>query len=261
MKKIIAGIFLSVFMSAAALGQNTLTLTGAGGKRSAGGGGTLLIDSEMPKTAGVGLAQYATAQASPLSFSFTNAAGNVLYLGVALNTDVTGVTVSVTYNSVAMTQLGAISPDANSLNTGAIYLFRLSNPATSANTLSISWTGGGTATVEAAAISLSSANATPDTGSATTAQDTGDFSSSAFTVTVPSTTNGNSVIQAACFGDPSYASVSGTLSANTATNADGGAFCNNFAFQYDSTTGGSKAMTINGTTGTSWATLGIEVKH
>lgn len=222
---------------------------GVGGG-TGGGGGSLAVDSQMPSSA----ATYNAAQTSPKTFSFTNTAGNVLYVA-ATNSNSSAVT-SVTYNGVSMTQLG-VTAAANGSG-GKIQLYRLSSPATGSNTVSVSFTGGGTPTVMAAAISLSGANATPDTGTATTANDLGG-TATAFTVVVPSTVSGNIVLEAACFGDPSYSSVNGTLSANTAANPDGSATCNNFALQDATTAGGSKTMTVNGTTTTSWAALGIAV--
>ena len=219
---------------------------------TAGGGGALAVNSQMPTQT----AQYVASQTSPWTFSFTNTSGTVLYLAVMVGDNTS--TVAATYNAVAMTSLGTTATVGGTSQ--KLQLFRLTSPATGANTFSITFTAGAE-TVAAGAISFTGNNATPDTGTATTANDGSDFSHTAFPLTLTSTTSGNIGIQAVMFGDPAYSSVSGTLSSNTAAHPDGGGTGNNFSLQYASVTTTSLVLTTNGTTATSWATIGIEVKH
>jgi hypothetical protein len=222
-------------------------------KAPAAPGGSLAVNSQMPTQT----AQYGASQASPFTLSFTNTSGTVLYLAVMVG-DVGSTVTAPTYGGVSMTLLGTAS--AANGTSALLRIYRLTSPATGTNNFSMTFTNAPT-TVTAAAISFTGNNATPDSGTATAANDGNDFTHSAFPTTLTGTTSGNIGIQAACFGDPSYASVSGTLSANTSAHPDGGAFCNNFSFQYAPVTTTSLVLTTNGTSGTSWATVGIEVKH
>ena len=69
------------------------------------------------------------------SWSFTNTAGNFMVLHMLTNT--TAASFTVTYNGVAMSKLGA-SITNGTLQSQCYYLV---NPATGANTVSMSWTG------------------------------------------------------------------------------------------------------------------------
>lgn len=71
-----------------------------------------------------------------LTFSHTNTAGNILWVGVVVysgNNVITG----VTYNTVAMTQTVNIAQGAN----GRVYLYYLVSPATGANNVVVSQSG------------------------------------------------------------------------------------------------------------------------
>lgn len=103
----------------------------------------LAVDSEMASNVGAGAA--GNPITSPNTFSFTNTSGTVLYLAVGIGAS--GGTVSttfgaVTYGGVAMTSIVERSPSGTS-NGGRLGIFRLLNPPTGSNTVSIAWTSSG----------------------------------------------------------------------------------------------------------------------
>jgi hypothetical protein len=215
------------------------------------GGAPLSVNSQM--SGGVGRTN--SSGASPDTWSFTNTSGNVLYVYVMYQTGSLPIT-TVTYNGVAMTQLSLTQ--VGSGESGFIGLFRLSNPATGANNVNITWTFGA-GLVLSGAISFLGANATPDSGTATV-NAWGGAGSATATVTVTGTTSGNFVIQGACYGNTGYSTQSGTRT--FLIEVDSASFCRNLAAQYQSTPGGNITPTITTTNaGNSWVTSAIEVRH
>jgi len=106
----------------------------------------LAIDSSMPSGATFFDAG-TTGLTSPRTFSFTNTAGNLLILCVGVSTASAGTVTwgAMTYNGVAMTQV--VEKNTNfAVNTtgGRAAIYRLINPATGSNTVSMSATIGGT---------------------------------------------------------------------------------------------------------------------
>ena len=77
-------------------------------------------------------------RATPVTWSFNNVAGDYLLVSIQLYTNIDTVT-GVTYNGVAMTQLGKRQSAAG--NHSTIYLYGLAAPATGSQTVSISFTG------------------------------------------------------------------------------------------------------------------------
>lgn len=100
----------------------------------------LVVDSEMASNVGFGVS--GPPPTSPQTFSFTNTAGTVLYLILILGVNSGGTTAfgAVTYNGVAMT---LILEQTTASGASRIGVFRLLNPATGSNTVSVGFTESG----------------------------------------------------------------------------------------------------------------------
>lgn len=118
----------------------------------------LVVDSEMASNVGFGVAGLSpNPPATPQTFSFTNAAGTVLYLFVILSVNTGGTTSfgTVSYNSVSMAN---IVNQTTASGASRIGVFRLLSPDTGANTISIAHTtvpgGANQSAIEAGCISF-----------------------------------------------------------------------------------------------------------
>lgn len=164
---IIGGDVIGALEGAVAFRQNTTGSEDAGGFTldvGAAGNSALLIavrpaptpadtvgfDAVGPSSAGAGGAS----PTSPLTWSHTCTGTNqLLVVGVAMGHGSGTPTVTATYNSVSMTQVGTVQSDQST--TGDAWLFALVNPTTGTNTVSVSWSGGGAAdAIEAGSISF-----------------------------------------------------------------------------------------------------------
>ena len=210
----------------------------------------LAIDSQMPSNAGLSQAS----NTSPWTWSFTNTAGNVIYVLYQINSN--SATVSATYGGDSMTQIGSISDNGG--GTGTLYLFRKASPKTGANNVAI--TSSVTAVqATSGAISFSGAKTSPDSGSATS-NAWGGSTASAWSVTVTGTTSGNFVLQGAAYGDQQSGGDSYSGSKAFLIELDGSSTEDNLAAQTVAAPGGNVTATITGNTvATSFVTLGIEV--
>lgn len=96
----------------------------------------LAVDSEMPTNTGQGAARNTTPFTSPVTFSFTNTAGTVLYLAAVLSVNSGGSTSwgTITYGGQAMT---TVIDQTSANGSSRVGIFRLLNPPTGANTVSI----------------------------------------------------------------------------------------------------------------------------
>jgi hypothetical protein len=124
---------------------------------------TLLIDSQ--ESVGTGHRVAGSGNPSPLTWSFNNAAGNLLLvLAIATTAPGTASLGAVTYNGVAMTLAVSVSWDSGASVAGLYYLV---NPATGSNTVSVSasWTSPNNPAILAGAISFSGANTSGPIGS------------------------------------------------------------------------------------------------
>lgn len=192
---------------------------------------TLAIDSQESAAT----AHHSTT--SPLTWSFTNTAGNLLIVGVIATADSATSTISgVTYNGVAMTAV-TNSPRAWNTTASAVYLFSLVNPATGANTVSVSGTfGGANPDILAAAISFSGASTSSPVSAGFT-----NFSTTAGTtasVSVTGTTSGDFVVSAAGTGT-SFTSANTPTVMSASVNVSGFNAGDNYALGQQSTSGGS----------------------
>lgn len=194
-----------------------------------------------------------TVVASPWTFSFTNTAGTVAYCWITWG-QLIPTSPAVTFGGTSMTQLGSVS--ANNGTTDYISLWRLTSPATGAQTISASWTGA-SSTMMGSCVSFTGNATPPDSGTAITANDGGTFAQTTWPLAFTGTTSGNFLIQGVCYGDQTESSSTGTIVA--IEEVDSGTFCDNMTSQYQAA-GGSVTLSVTGTTATSWATLGIEVK-
>ena len=115
------------------------------------------------------------ATSSPLTWSFTNTAGNLLVVGVVATGTGTSAITGVTYNGVSMTGGPTISWETNA---SVVQLFYLATPATGAHTVSVSGTGTSLALL-AGAISFSGADTSTPFGSSATAKNDTTFTNHA----------------------------------------------------------------------------------
>ena len=104
-----------------------------------------------------------TTTGATLTFSHTNTAGTILWVGV-VSYNGTDVITGVTYNGVSMTRALAIAQGAN----GYVYLYYLASPATGANDVVVSQSA--SVTIQAVAASYTGASTTgiPDTSNTAT---------------------------------------------------------------------------------------------
>lgn len=210
----------------------------------------LAINSQEPSSTGH------TSATSPLTWSFTNTAGTVLYVGVATAAPTgTSTATGVTYNSVALTKVGSI-PYGATIGTCEVSIWRLLTPATGSNTVSVTASGSGMDDIMAGAISFTGNHATVPEGTPATAKfDTGSGTTSA-SVTVSGTTSGNYVIAMMDAGS-AYSSTSNTLTwhiAGGAQNSPG----DNSAMTYQSVSTSSTTMT-NTIVQDWWGIIAVEV--
>jgi hypothetical protein len=140
-----------------------LLLTIGAGSASA----TLAIDSQEASGAG------ARSTSSPLTWTFTNTAGTVLYCGFVVTSSSGGTSTftSASYNSVSMTALGAGQNWAT--NASKAKWFRLLSPATGANTVSLTWSGGSNPAALGGCISFTGNDTSTPEGSEVKATGTG----------------------------------------------------------------------------------------
>lgn len=211
--KFVLTLLIALALSATGFGQS-LPLGGIP-VTTGGGGGSLAIDSQMPSATG------AVNAGGSFSYSFTNTAGTVLFVGAV--TGFPGCTVSsVTYNSVAMTLVQSqISHDGS---TGAqASLWVLLNPATGANDVAV--TSSTSCVALSGAISFTGNSATPIAQSSTNHGSSGNS-----TISLSGTTSGNYVIAVASNGSAISSATYGTLS--WLINYDNVDYGNNAAMSY-----------------------------
>jgi hypothetical protein len=194
---------------------------------------------------------------SPLTWTFNNVAGTVMFIGVVV-TDGTGSTTTlgaVSYNSVAATQVGSslVTWDGTA-SRAAIY--RLLSPATGNNTVSVAATstGGGGLDIIAGAISFTGNDTTTPAGTAVTA--TGNNGTA--TVNVTSTTNGNYVISVVGTGTSVTSATSPTL-LSAKLNVSGGTAGDNLGLGDQATSGGTVAAKF-AVSSDLWGISAVEVK-
>lgn len=205
-------------------------------------------DAVGPSSAGT------SGQTSTITWSHTCTGSNrVLYVGLSVGkpSDSTVAITGITYNSVALTSLG--SRHANDQTDGRAELWRLVAPATGANTVAISFTGGpltSTDVIVGGSVSLTGVDqTTPDSG----------FTSAAGSGTAPSvnvsSATGDRVIDVVCNG--SAISSSGQTN-KWLDNVNLGSAGGNAAM---STAAGGTTVTMSYTvTSDWWAILAINVK-
>ena len=127
------------------------------------------VDSVGPSSSGT-----SASGASSLSWSHTvTSSGSNLALvvgvGVGANPD-TGLTLSVTYNSIAMTSIGVVH--ANNTNNGFVQMFCLAAPSSGGHTVAVSLSGG-TADLIGGSISFTGVNQAAPCKNAVTAYSSG----------------------------------------------------------------------------------------
>lgn len=211
-----------------------------------GGGGTVAFDAVGPSSAGV-----SSAASTTLSWSHTCTGTNRLLLVEASmsKTSDTGVTLSATYNGVAMTSVGVVH--SNGSTSGFVQMFRLINPPTGANTVVVTASGGTPEDLIGGSESFTGVHQTTPLGTPATASG----STGNPTVNVTGTTTGNMVADAVCNGN--------TLTASTKTqrwlkNVNTGTAAGNAASS-TAAAGGTVAMGYTATADW-WGILAVEIK-
>jgi hypothetical protein len=212
----------------------------------------VVIDSQMASGLGLG----SSTQASPLTYSFTNTAGTVLYVFVEAASRPTGL--AVTYNGIALTEISTYAANTAGSPAGYVGWWRLLSPATGANNVSISYSSG-SVSLWSGAVSLSGNHSTVPEGVIVQTHDNGTLStswSSAFT----GLTSGSMLLHAVGYGDSgaTYTYTGGTKTFQK--DGDTGGFTNNIAAEYAASTGSSQTLTISSSgVATSFAAIGLEI--
>lgn len=195
-------------------------------------------------------------QASP--FSFVSNAGTVtgsvgansnrVLIGFLALRGIAASTATMTWNSVAMTQIGAVFNDGNT----DMYLFGLIAPATGAQTLASTWTGGSGSPVVMGAVSLYNADQT--TGWQNNGSDTATGTNASSAVTSAS---GNMVVVGHANNNASSFDAT-DLTAGTSAWVDS-AFDGNYAMAYRASSGVSTTVTWTLESSVIWANLKVDV--
>jgi hypothetical protein len=201
----------------------------------------LAIDSQMGSSTG------ASANATTLTFSFTNTAGTFIVVGISFGNASAFTVSTITYNGVSMTQVpgAVVGYDGATHNFAGASLFSLLSPATGANNVvvTMSGVGGGTTSIEGGAISFTGHDLVTPIVASSGKSNFRESNGPTATVTSGSTTVGNIVVAQMATGS-GYSSVStGTLSwsKNASSLSAGG----NGAMTQASGTGGTITMTDN----------------
>src|SRR5262245_24706089 len=125
----------------------------------------LAIDSQESG----GTAHRGDVSGTPITWSFNNAAGNLIVIGVTVTNGsgagAPSISAGPTYNSVALTA----GPSATCASaTSLTQLFYLASPAVGSNTVSVTGTGGSSYAILAWAISFSGADTSTPFGTTST---------------------------------------------------------------------------------------------
>lgn len=154
-------------------------------------------------------------------------------------------TATMTWNGVAMTQIGTVQNDGNT----DAYLFGLIAPATGAQTLAATWTGGAAGPVVLGAVSVYDADQT--TGWQNNGTDSGTGSPASSVVT---SANGNMAIAGHANNNGASTAISAGTSAWNELAFDG-----NYAMGYRASTGASTTITWTFTGSVVWLNLKVDV--
>jgi uncharacterized repeat protein (TIGR01451 family) len=130
----------------------------------------------------VGAPAFSNAAQTATSHSFsynsgTTGTNRVLIVGISYRNRDNETITGVTYNGVAMTQVGAV----NNANDAQVYIFRLVNPPTGANNLDVTWSSALNQGAVVGAVTYSGVNQTTPTG--TFASNSGSSTTPSVTVT------------------------------------------------------------------------------
>ena len=171
--------------------------------------------------------------ASPITYSFTNTAGNVMFEGVVVTQST--VVPSVTYNGVSMTILKTF-PNWDGQN-DTLYWFWLPNPATGAHNVVVSWTGA-IWNILFGAVTYHGADTNAQMTNTITATDAPSSTSTSASATLTGTTSGNAVLSLIGTGT-SVGTVTSPTVTSALLNDNAGTASNNIAIGRQGTTGGS----------------------
>lgn len=212
---------------------------------------SVAFDAVGPSSAGAS----STASTS-LSWSHTCTGSNlVLIAAVAMGASVdTGITTAATYNSVSMTSLGVVH--SGTLTAGYIQAWYLIAPATGANTLAITASGGTPGTLAGGSCSFTGADQTTPMGTAFTGHDNNTPVGTG-SVSVTGTTSGNMIFSAICTGSGGESATTGTLRWNKFVNGNSAA--GSGAMSTIAAPGGTQAMSWSFNTD-DWGAIAAEVK-
>jgi len=196
----------------------------------------LAIDSQMAASTGA-----SSTASSTLTFSFTNTAGTVLYVGISWGSGAALTMSTVTYNAVGMTSRVVVGYDGATHNFAGAAIYELKTPATGANNVVITMSGatGGATAIMGGAISFTGNDTTTPTVVGSGKTNFLESATTPATVGTGTTTTGNIVLAQMATGS-GYVSTSQTLSwsKNVNTNSAGG----NGAMTQTAGTGGTITM-------------------
>lgn len=133
-----------------------------------------------------------------------------LIVGVALSPTASdaGFATTATYNGVAMTSIGLVHSAGNT--SGYVQMFRLAGPATGANTVAVTATGGTPDALSGGSVSFTGVDQTTPVGTAFTANSPG-VNAIVISASVTGTVSGNFVVSTICDGSGGEVATTGTL--------------------------------------------------
>lgn len=234
---------IAILLAASAFGQTTAgTKVTFGAKTTLikGAPPTLAIDSQMPLSAGVSNAT------SPFTYSFTNAAGTYLLVGVS-SANCGPVAIStVTYGGSSMTLVKSVD---SQINGARISIYELKTPLTGANNVVI--TLASSAAIVSGAISFKYNDPTTPAR----ASFSNNAASGNATVNATSTLSGNIVVDMVGVGS----AITASAQTNSWIKNVNGSICgNNGAMSWAAGNGGTVTMNYTNTSD-QWGIVAVEV--
>jgi hypothetical protein len=216
----------------------------------------LAVNSEMASSAGFNSA------GSPFTYSFNNAAGTLLVVGVLVTgTSGSAAAISaVTYGGTAMTAVSGASVtwDSGGVSANLLKFYYLLSPLTGSNTVSITWTDP-PAPVDAISGAISFTGNDSVTPIRSTAFTNTALTGTTASVVVTGTTTGNIVVDiSGCGASAGFSGRTNTLS--WAKNVSGSTGGDNAESTRAAGTGGSVTMSHTVSASDSWGVVAIEVQ-
>ena len=214
---------------------------------------TLTLDAVGPGSSGQAATLAANAAAT---WSHTcTGSQRILFVGVAVSANLASLA-SVTYNGVAMTRI--ITRQSNDQTAGGVHLYGLINPASGTHTVSVTPSTTVGTDYEAGSVSYTGADQTTGWKNATSNAGSVSGGTHPITGTIASTTTGNIVIAAACYGSAITAGA-GVGTNRWANNQNPNSAAGNAVMGDNAVTSSSTQVAWDSTSGDWFGWVGVEI--